>query len=115
MAERSGWKINVVYREPFWRAGGLSGQVISDRAALAVVYDNSPPSGKPGVLISFVDTVGNTPAVLHHARARRDAVIGHLGEFFGPKARAPYAPGTAPPGKHCAQYDSPMEERVASG
>ena len=87
----SGWKINVVYREPFWRADGLSGQVISDRAPLAVVYDNSPPSGKPGVLVSFVYTVGNTPAVLHHARARRDAVIGQLGEFFGPKARAPLA------------------------
>ena len=87
----SGWKVNVVYREPFWRAAGLSGQVISDRAPLGVVYDDTPPSGKPGVLISFVYTVGNTPAVLHDAQARRDAVIGQLGEFFGPKARAPLA------------------------
>ncbi len=43
------------------------------------MYDNTPPSGKPGVLISFVYTVGNTPAVLHDAQARRDAVIGQLG------------------------------------
>ena len=87
----SGWKVNVVYREPFWRVAGLTGQLISDRPPLEVVYDNTPPSGKPGVLISFVYTVGNTPAVLHDKRARRDAVIGQLNEIFGPKARTPVA------------------------
>src|SRR4029077_16124111 len=46
-------KVEVVYPTPFWRAAGLSGQVVSDTGPLRVTFDNSPPDGPPGVLLAF--------------------------------------------------------------
>ena len=47
-------KINAIYDRPFWRDDGLNGQVVSDTGPLELVYDNSPPSGSPGVLVAFM-------------------------------------------------------------
>jgi monoamine oxidase len=44
-----------VYDTPFWRAKGLNGQVTSDQGAVRVMFDASPASGTPGVLLGFVD------------------------------------------------------------
>ena len=44
-------KINVIYDEPFWRADGLTGQVAGDRSPIKFTFDNSPPSGWPGVIV----------------------------------------------------------------
>ena len=48
-------KINVIYDEPFWRAEGLSGQSAGDRLPIKFTFDNSPPSGSPGVLVCFLE------------------------------------------------------------
>ena len=48
-------KVNVVYDEPFWRADGLTGQAAGDRAPIRFTFDNSPPSGSPGVLVCFLE------------------------------------------------------------
>ena len=48
-------KINVIYDEPFWRAEGLSGQAAGDRSPIRFTFDNSPPSGSPGVLVCFLE------------------------------------------------------------
>ena len=52
-----GWtiKVNVVYDEPFWRADGLAGQANSDVRPLGTVFDNTPPAGRPGVLVGFLE------------------------------------------------------------
>jgi monoamine oxidase len=79
-------KCNVVYDEPFWRADGLTGQATGDAGPVKVVFDNTPPSGRPGVLLAFLEG--------EHARAlnrvspadRRAAVVGSLVDFFGPRA-----------------------------
>ena len=47
-------KAFAVYDEPFWRADGLNGQVVSDEGPVKITFDNSPPSGRPGVLLGLV-------------------------------------------------------------
>src|SRR4051794_41588758 len=58
-------KINAVYDEPFWRGQGLNGTVVSDEGPISLVYDNSPPKGKPGVLVGFAE--GNESRALYGA------------------------------------------------
>lgn len=79
-------KCNVVYDAPFWRDDGLTGQATSDRGPVTVVFDNSPPSASPGVLLGFIE--GAHARALNRASAseRREAVIGSLVSFFGRRA-----------------------------
>ena len=47
-------KCDAIYRTPFWRSAGLNGFGISDHGAARAVFDNTPPTGGPGVLLAFV-------------------------------------------------------------
>lgn len=74
------------YDEPFWRDAGLSGQLTSDRGPVKVVFDNSPPDGRPGVLLGFLE--GNQARELGRwsEQERRERVLACFSQFFGPKA-----------------------------
>src|SRR5262249_58085213 len=48
-------KAYAIYPEPFWRQAGLNGQAASDTGPVKVTFDNSPPSGRPGVLMGFLE------------------------------------------------------------
>jgi monoamine oxidase len=82
-------KCHAVYDRPFWRDDGLTGQATTDVGPVKIVFDNSPPSGSPGVMLAFVEGA--------HARAlsgvepaeRRAAVLDCLATLFGPAARRP--------------------------
>jgi monoamine oxidase len=63
-------KTMAVYKRPFWREEGLSGQATSDVGPAGVVFDNSPPDGSPGVLLGFLE--GRLPANGAHARQPSD-------------------------------------------
>jgi monoamine oxidase len=82
-------KISVVYDEPFWRADGLSGQIVSPGSLATLTIDACTDAGTPGVMC--VITEG--PAARRLSRLtppdRRAAVIGELVERFGKKARSP--------------------------
>jgi monoamine oxidase len=82
-------KCHAVYDEPFWRADGLSGQATGDGEGSRVVFDNTPPSGSPGVLLAFLE--GDEARRLGRASAsdRRRAVLGSLARYFGPRAQSP--------------------------
>jgi monoamine oxidase len=82
-------KCNAIYEEPFWRADGLSGQATGDGEGARVVFDNSPPDGKPGVLLGFLE--GDEARRLGKAGAevRRRAVLDSFVRYFGPKAANP--------------------------
>lgn len=79
-------KCNVVYDEPFWRADGMTGQGAADTGAARIVFDNSPPSGRPGILVAFLE--GQEARRLNPVPVaeRRDAVVASLAAFFGPRA-----------------------------
>jgi monoamine oxidase len=84
-----GWtiKVNVIYDEPFWRANGLSGQANSDARPLGTVFDNTPPAGRPGVLVGFFEGGHAQAAARLDQKERRDLVLTDLAGYFGPGAR----------------------------
>jgi monoamine oxidase len=79
-------KCHAVYDEPFWRAEGLSGFAISDRGPARVVYDNSPQTGRPGVLMGFLE---GRYARLVPAAERRGVVLAGFARLLGPRAARP--------------------------
>ncbi len=82
-------KCNVVYETPFWRDEGLTGQANRDRGPVRVTFDNSPPSGSPGIMLAFLE--GEVARRLGRVSVaeRREAVVESLVELYGPKARQP--------------------------
>ena len=95
MSMFKGLKINVVYKRPFWRDQGLSGQALSDVGPAPVTFDNSPHDSPLGVLVTFVSgkvgdsSVAPTEHQLANPEARKASVIDCLVRYFGEEARAP--------------------------
>lgn len=82
-------KILAVYDHPFWRDAGLSGQANADVGPVRVLFDNSPPSGTPGVLVAFVEAADARRLRRHPTDERRKIVLEGLARFFGPAAGRP--------------------------
>ncbi len=82
-------KLFAVYDEPFWRNEGLTGQALSDRGPVKLTFDNSPPDGRPGILLGFAE--GADARLLHRlpAAERREATLAVFARHFGPRARHP--------------------------
>jgi monoamine oxidase len=82
-------KCMAVYESAFWRERGLSGQATSVEGPVKVTFDNSPPSGRPGVLLGFLE--GNQARELGEwePAARRNAVVDCFARLFGPEASRP--------------------------
>ena len=81
----AGFKINVIYPQPFWRDQGLSGMSVSDKGATELTFDNSPADTSKGVLMAFI----SKERVPVDAAARRRAVLESLAVLFGQAALAP--------------------------
>ncbi|MGZ4186209.1 MAG: flavin monoamine oxidase family protein [Solirubrobacteraceae bacterium] len=82
-------KYQAVYPTPFWRAQGLNGYANSDRPPVSVTFDNSPPNGKPGVLLGFVEGADARRLWRQSAAGRRRAVLGSFQRLFGTRAAHP--------------------------
>jgi monoamine oxidase len=82
-------KVNAIYDKPFWRAQGLNGSVVSDTGPVEIVYDNSPPSGKPGVLVGFMEGNHSRGVFSASPERRRELALGSLARYFGDAARRP--------------------------
>jgi monoamine oxidase len=82
-------KLYAIYPEPFWRADGLSGQAASDEGPVKVMFDNSPPSGTPGILMGFMEANDGRRWARRTADERREAAIACFVRAFGPKAAEP--------------------------
>jgi monoamine oxidase len=82
-------KYEAVYETPFWRKQGLSGYTNSDQPPVQLTYDNSPPEGKPGVLLGFVTGESARKLGTMSAKARRKAVLDAFARFYGSRAGKP--------------------------
>ena len=82
-------KVEVIYKEPFWRSAGLNGSAVCDLAPVEIVYDNSPPSGSPGVLVGFLEGDRSRAYFGRSTREREAAVLRCFTQYFGPKAGIP--------------------------
>jgi monoamine oxidase len=84
-------KWEAVYDRPFWRDAGLSGQAVSEVGPANTTFDNTPPSGSPGILFGFVGGDQARAFARLSRSARRDAVLGNFATYFGDEARNPRA------------------------
>jgi len=82
-------KTMAIYDEPFWRTDGLTGQATSDVGPAQVTFDNSPPSGRPGVLVAFVDGAHGRELSRRAPEERQKEIVDCLVRYFGPRAAAP--------------------------
>ena len=82
-------KWEAVYDTPFWRGQGLSGQAVSDVGPADSTFDNTPPSGSPGILFGFIGAANAAAASKLSAAARRAQVLGNFATYFGPEAAQP--------------------------
>jgi monoamine oxidase len=82
-------KASAVYKEPFWRDAGLNGSALWTGGPVSFTFDDSPPSGRPGIVFGFI---GGDNARAHRKlgkAARRKAVLENFVQFFGSKAAKP--------------------------
>jgi monoamine oxidase len=84
-------KCEAVYDTPFWRDQGLTGQAVSLTGPVKVTFDNSPPDGKPGVLVGFIEGQDARRYGQVSAAAREAAVLDNFATYFGDRARNPRA------------------------
>lgn len=82
-------KLYAVYDEPFWRAEGLTGQAASDVGPVKITFDNSPPSGTPGILLGFMEAGDGRRWARRSAVERRAAAVACFARYFGPRAAEP--------------------------
>ena len=80
-------KMLAVYDHPFWREDGLAGEAFAAYQFVREAYDNSPPSGEPGVIVSFLSGERCEQAERMDAQTRRATVLDGLADFFGDEAR----------------------------
>ena len=81
-------KFCALYKEPFWRRSGLSGQAFSDRGPLCEIHDGSNENQWPYGLTGFV----GIPAV-HRDRQKSivEAILDQLAVLYGEPASRPVA------------------------
>jgi monoamine oxidase len=82
-------KVNLVFDEPFWRADGLNGSVVSTAGPIKVAYDNSPPDGKPGVLVGFCEGTDGSDLYDASKKRRKAAILESFVRYFGEPVRRP--------------------------
>ena len=82
-------KFNAVYAEPFWRDQGLCGSVVAAEGQARIAYDNSPPGGHPGVLVTFFEGNASRHGFHQSAAERRRQALAFLAKAFGARARRP--------------------------
>ncbi len=83
-ASHVNFKGQLIYESAFWREDGLNGQALSSSDP-QLTFDNSPPSGTPGVLLAFIN-----PNVLPDGTDARQRWLGErLARYFGDKALDP--------------------------
>ena len=79
-------KCQATYDKPFWRDDGLTGFTISDTGPSRVTWDNSPKSGKVGVLLGFIEGHDAREWARRSLADRRKAMLECFARYFGDKA-----------------------------
>ncbi len=82
-------KCQARYPKPFWRDEGLTGQATSLEGPVKVTFDNSPPSGTPGVMMGFLEGTEGRVWGERPAAERKQAVLGSFARYFGDAMLSP--------------------------
>jgi monoamine oxidase len=89
LPQGSAIKVQAVYDRPFWRDDGLSGQAVSDLGPVKVTFDNTPPSGKPGILVGFIEGRDARAWGRRSSSSRKAAALASFARYFGSRAADP--------------------------
>jgi len=91
MPQASAHKMFALYDEPFWRADGLNGQLISEVGPARMTNDSCMPegSGGPGIILGFLEGENARIEGRWDAERRQAAFREELGRHFGPRAARP--------------------------
>ncbi len=76
-------KCLAIYDKPFWRDDGLSGMATSTNGPIKLTFDNSPPGGKPGILLGFIEGQEARDLLGAPRAKRRKKVLDAMARFFG--------------------------------
>jgi monoamine oxidase len=82
-------KVAAVYDKPFWRDKGFNGIGLDADGLVSATFDDSPPSGDPGIVFGFV---GGDKCRQYAAMAendRKQAVLQEFAKFWGSEALTP--------------------------
>jgi monoamine oxidase len=82
-------KVLALYERPFWRDAGFSGEVVSDRGAIGIVFDTTKGEGRQPALVGFVEGVAARAWSTRAPDERRKTSLVELAGFFGPEAERP--------------------------
>jgi monoamine oxidase len=86
-------KCQAVYESPFWREDGLSGEAVSERGPIGVIFDNSPrdsdSASGPGVLVGFMTGSPAREVAELAVEKRREVVLDCFARLFGEQAKTP--------------------------
>ena len=89
MPQASAHKMFAVYDEPFWRADGLNGQLISDAGPARMTNDSCMPDERLGILLGFLEGENARVEGRWDAERRHEAFREELARHFGPRAAKP--------------------------
>jgi monoamine oxidase len=81
----------TIYDEPFWRKRGLSGMSVAPDLLVPVALDQSPRSGTPGILSSYMFGPAAVSAAGLDPGERRQIWLSALAARYGPQALEPRA------------------------
>lgn len=84
-------KCVATYEEPFWRAEGLSGEVVDAEGPVGLVYDDSPADGSAGALVGFLLGDDARDWAETGEAERRELVTAQFAAHFGERAADPEA------------------------
>ncbi len=89
--QASAHKMFAIYDEPFWRADGLNGQLISALGPARMSNDSCLPAdiGGPGIILAFLEGESARVAGRWSTADRQDALRAELGRHFGPRGAKP--------------------------
>src|SRR6185369_209176 len=82
-------KVHFVYPRPFWRERGSNGRIFTGGGFVRVTFDDTPQSGRPGILVGFVEADQAREFRRRAPDARREAALACLVPHFGPDAAEP--------------------------
>lgn len=84
-------KVHAVYKTPFWRKEGYSGEMVSNAGPVEFIVDNSPPNGKPGILGAFYEGQAGRQWSMKSKAAIEKEALKTFAKYFGPQALKPTA------------------------
>ncbi|KAF2162488.1 hypothetical protein M409DRAFT_69082 [Zasmidium cellare ATCC 36951] len=79
-------KMNAIYKTPFWRENGLSGQVQSTSGTVKATFDDSPADASYGAILGFIEA-GQMKALDNATEAEIQKLVQEdYVRYFGPEA-----------------------------